>query len=119
MKRDMDVIRQIVLAVRDARGVVREVEGIDQATYIEHAQLLHEAGLIDASIQVVQHRATVALIWRLTWAGQDFAQAVTPDSLWSKAKDNVLKPAGSWTFGVLLDWLKGEITAGLPGVLRQ
>lgn len=117
MKRDMDVIRQIVLAVRDAEGVVRGVQDIDQATFIEHALLLEEAGLIQASIQVIQHRATVALIWRLTWAGQDFAQAVTEETLWRKAKDNVLKPAGSWTFGVLLEYLKGEITGRLPSAL--
>ena len=110
MKRDMDVIRQIVLAVRDASDVVREVPGIDQAVFIEHARLLHEAGLIDAAIQVVQHRATLALIWRLTWAGQDFAQSVVDDTVWHKAKENVLKPMGSWTFAILGDYLKGEIT---------
>ena len=114
MKRDMDVIRQIVLAVREAQGVVREVPGIEQALYFEHALLLEEAGLIQASIQVTQHRVTVALIWRLTWAGQDFADAITDDTLWRKAKDNVLKPAGSWTFGVLLEYLKSEITGRLP-----
>lgn len=115
MKRDMDVVRQIVLAVRDASGVVRAVPGIDDATFIEHAQLLHEAGLIEASIQVVQHRATVALIWRLTWGGQDFAQSVADDTLWRKAKENVIKPLGSWTFAVLGEYLKGEIMRRVIG----
>ncbi len=27
---------------------------------------------------------------------------------------DVLKPAGSWTFDVLKEWLKAEITQGLP-----
>ena len=116
MNRDMDVIRQIVLAVRDANGVVRGVQGMEQDVFIEHARLLEEAGLIEASIQIVpQHRAIAALIWRLTWAGQDFADAIKEDTLWRKAKDNVLKPAGSWTFGVLLEYLRGQIIRSLSG----
>ena len=39
-------------------------------------------------------------------------------SLWRKAKDNVLKPAGSWTFGVLLEYLKSEITGRLPSAFN-
>lgn len=118
MKRDMDLIRQIVLAVRDAAGPLNRFDGVDINTFGEHALLLQEAGLIDASIQVTQHRPTAVIIWRLTWAGHDFADAITDDTLWSKAKDNVIKPAASWTFGVLLEYLKGEITQNIPGLPR-
>lgn len=114
MRRDMNVLRQILLAVRDADGVVREVPGIDQAVYLEHARLLDEAGLVTASIHQVQQRVDVALIWRLTWAGHDFADAIQQDTLWHKAQSTVLKPAASWTFDVLKEWLKTEISQGLP-----
>lgn len=115
MKRDMDIIRQIILTVRDSDEVIRELEGVPFEVYAEHVRLLEEAGLVDASIQVVpQRRIIAALIWRLTWAGQDFADAISSDTLWCKAKENVLKPAGSWTFDVLKEWLKAEITQGLP-----
>ena len=118
MKRDMDLIRRIVLAVRDGTGPLNRFEDVDFVTYGEHALMLQEAGLIDASIQITQHRVTAVIIWRLTWAGQDFAQSVVDDTLWRKAKDNVLQPAGSWTFGVLLEYLKGQITGALiPRVL--
>lgn len=115
MKRDMDIIRQIVLAVRDSDDVIRGLEGVQFEVYAEHVRLLEEAGLVDASIQTVpQRRVITALVWRLTWAGQDFASAIDNDTLWSKAKENVIKPAGSWTFDVLKEWLKAEITQGLP-----
>lgn len=114
MKRDMDIIRRIVLAVRDSEGVVRDLDGVAHDIYLEHARLLEEAGLVTASIQVIQQRTNVALIWRLTWAGQDFADAISDDTLWRKAKENVIKPAGSWTFDVLKEWLKSEISQGLP-----
>jgi len=114
MKRDMDLIRQMVLQVRNSNSSVSSMAGVDQELFMQHAQLLQEAGLADASLQVVQHRVCAAIIWRLTWAGQDFADAITEDTLWRKAKENVIKPMGSWTFGVLLDYLQGEITRGLP-----
>ncbi|CAM3351599.1 DUF2513 domain-containing protein [Paracidovorax anthurii] len=116
MKRDMDVIRQIVLAVRESERAVNGVDGVDPAVFAEHVRLLDEAGLVTAAVQVVQQRTTAAIAWRLTWAGQDFADAIKEDTLWRKAKDNVIKPTGSWTFGVLLDYLKAEITRGLPSL---
>lgn len=116
MKRDMDVIRRIVLTARDGATPVRSLEGVPPDVFAEHVRLLDEAGLVGAAIQVVQQRATAALVWRLTWAGHEFADAVSNDTLWHKAKDSVIKPTGSWTFSVLLDYLKSEITRGLPGL---
>jgi len=112
----MDVIRQIVLAVREAKGGVGGLDGLEPDVFAEHVRLLDEAGLVTAAVQAVQQRTTAAVVWRLTWAGQDFADAIKDTSLWQKAKDDVIKPAGSWTFGVLLDYLKAEITRGLPGL---
>ena len=37
MKRDIDVIRAIVLAVRDADGSIDEVTGIDEKQFAFHA----------------------------------------------------------------------------------
>jgi hypothetical protein len=47
----------------------------------------------------------------LTWKGYDFISAAKDDSLWKKAKESILKPTGSMTFDVLLEWLKAEIRA--------
>ena len=116
MKRDMDIIRRIVLSTRDEAAPVRSLEGVSPDVFAEHVRLLEEAGLVGAAVQVVQQRATAALVWRLTWAGHEFADAISSDTLWRKAKDNVIKPTGSWTFGVLLDYLKSEIARGLPSL---
>ena len=111
----MDIIRRIVLAARDSDGPIRNLDGVDFAVYAEHVRLLHEAGLADTHIQTTQQRqAVTAVVWRLTWAGQDFADAILDDTLWRKAKEMVIKPAGSWTFDVLKEWLKTEISQGAP-----
>ena len=116
MKRDMDLIRKIVLAVHNADTHISKIDGVDEKAFNEHALLLQEAGLIDASINKSQHQVLVAIIWRLTWAGQDFAQSIVDDTVWKKAKDNVIKPMASWTFAILVDYLKGEITSYIPAL---
>ena len=86
MKRDMDIIRRIVLAARDEATPVRGLEGVSGEIFAEHVRLLEEAGLVGAAVQVVQQRATAALVWRLTWAGHEFADAISSDTLWRKAR---------------------------------
>jgi hypothetical protein len=46
----------------------------------------------------------------------DFADAIVDDTLWRKAKDQVIKPSASWTFGILLGYLRAEIGRGVPGL---
>ena len=117
MHRDMDVIRQIVLSVRAAPSSIHGVEGIDRSVFAYHAQLLEEAGLVSASVQGSGKRiAEAAVIFRLTWAGEDFADSIVDDTLWNKAKQNIIKPSAAWTFGILVEYLRFEIKQkiGLP-----
>ena len=117
MNRDMDVIRQIVLAVRDFSEPLAKVDGIEPAVFNYHAQLLDEAGLVKASLGCSDKRPpSVALIFRLTWDGHDFADSITDNTVWQKAKDTVIKPTASWTFGILLEYLKMEIKSHIPGL---
>lgn len=119
MERDMDVARQIVLAVAANKDAsLSQLEGISQQTFAAHAQWLEEAGLITAALspQDAKRHAERAIIFRLTWAGCDFADAVRSDTLWAKAKEVVIKPSASWTFGALLDWLKVQIVNQLPNI---
>lgn len=121
MKRDMDLIRGIALQVADMEyGYVlsgMEDEGIDAATFGMHAIWMREAGLITAAIQEYQSGEPPSVqIARLTWDGCEFVDAIRDDTMWLKAKTNVLKPGMSFTFDVLKDWLKTEITQGLPTI---
>ena len=75
MQREMDLIRKLVLAVRDSTGVVNKLEGVDELAYRYHANLLLEAGLAvgAASKEVIGTGAPGpghVMIFRLTWAGQ-------------------------------------------------
>lgn len=119
MKRDMDIVRRIALATAELEHnqVLKDLPGVDRAVFAAHVTWMKEAGLLMALVTEFQSgEKPIAQVLRLTWDGCDFADAVRDDNLWNKAKDKVLKPSMSFTFGVLKDWLSSEIRDGLPTV---
>ena len=40
--------------------------------------------------------------------------AARDDTLWRKAKESVIRPGASFTFDLVKDWLKAEISHGFP-----
>jgi hypothetical protein len=111
MKRNMDLIRLILLHAEgsEAAGVLCEKFTDEERSY--HTMLLIDAGLVEGTAA-----ATHSVITRLTWAGHDFLDAMRDDTLWKKAKEHVIKPGASFTFDVLKEWLKFQIKAqlGMP-----
>lgn len=117
MERNMDVVRKIILTVRGSAGPVSGIEGIAPQIFAYHAQILDEAGLVAAATQGSDKRpAIAAIVFRLTWAGQDFADSIIDDTLWNKAKEKVIKPSAAWTFSILLEYLRAEIKRHIPGL---
>jgi len=114
MKRDMDLIRRITLAASELPPdkSLRGIDGVDDVLFARHAIWMQEAGLVKAATD--DSDEPFAAIFRLTWDGCEFADSVRSDTLWRKAKENVLRPSMSFTFGVLREWLKAEIQQGLP-----
>lgn len=118
MKRNMDVIRKIALALNDADGLVSAVDGVSEDEFNYNAHLMIEAGLAKGrALQVDQSINPVCVdLFRLTWAGHDFADVIKDDTIWNKAKEHVMKPAAAWSFGVLLEYLKVEAKTRIPGL---
>jgi hypothetical protein len=94
MKRDMDLVRKILLAVEDdAHNEEMElfvIDGYDDETVTEHVRLLAGAGFVEAmnlgTMDGAEWRPT-----RLTWSGHDFLEAARNDSIWFKAKSKILE----------------------------
>lgn len=109
MRRDMDVFRSIVLAVSDASGPVNSVDGVSDEDFSSHAQLMEEAGLIEAALLPQGKRvATNAVIFRLTWNGHEFADSVRDSKVWAKTKE-AATASGGFTVDLLKDLAKGFI----------
>ena len=117
MKRDMDLIRQLLLKLEvlsdDPLGtflldggsaqLVTEGFSANQITY--HLELLEEAGLIICSTK----RPMMGVLFRrVSWAGHDFLDAVQDDDTWSRTK-GVAKQAGGFTVGLLKEFAIGIV----------
>lgn len=109
MRRDMDVVRIIILAVSEASGPVKSVDGITDQDFDFHAQLLDEAGFVEAAIMSNGKRpASDAMIWRLTWTGHEFVDSVRDPQVWAKTKQAAAF-GGGFTVDLLKDLAKGFI----------
>ncbi|MDH0494120.1 DUF2513 domain-containing protein [Comamonas aquatica] len=117
MKRDMEVVRKILLACEALPfgKSLGSLEGVDKDTYITHVVWMQQAGLVDANAQAgTGSFAKFAIVFGLTWEGCELADAMRDETLWEKAKAKFMRPGISFTLDIVKDWLKTEITQGLP-----
>lgn len=118
MKRDMDLIRAVLLAVEEAERypVFADslVEGLawEAPTVKEHVRLLCDGGYLTPSVRKDAHTGgTVqdpALVLGMSWAGHDFIETVRDPAVWRKTKD-VSAKAGGFTVDLLKDIAVGFI----------
>ena len=109
MKRDMDLARQILLALEaqsvEALGDPIEIEGHDDAEVSYHIKLLDDAGLLvgrdDGSAETFCWSAKA-----LTWEGHEFLDAARQDTRWDRAKQFVREKGGALTLGALAEVLR-------------
>ncbi len=115
MKRDMDLIRAILLEVEKSTspdGCQINLPGHSGEELYYNAQLAQEAGLIDAKFL---RGSTDFHVLRLTYAGHEFLDAARNDTLWVKAKEMVTKNTGTLTLEGLKIALSTLIRHALGG----
>jgi hypothetical protein len=128
MKRDMDLVRLMLLRTEaigtDDEAAARyeaDCEKYDVRARAHHTAIMKEAGLIvGEAIGDASGVPSKGFILRLTWQGHEFLDAARNDTVWRKARETFFKPAASWTFGLLVDYLKAEAKErlGLGGLGR-
>ncbi|WP_189384644.1 MULTISPECIES: DUF2513 domain-containing protein [unclassified Mesorhizobium] len=125
VKRDMELIREILLAVQNRTDLTPRpltLEGHDEVVVGRHIEMLSEAGLIDGPLSTrVSQPYDVVLIKDLSWEGHDFIAALVNKGVWSKIKQSysaaelaglplsVLKEVG---IGLLKEWAKSKVGLG-------
>lgn len=89
MKRDMDLVRKILVAIEEypepRGGVPLTFEGYSDQDVSYHVKLLAEHGLIEA-IDCSTRGEFEWIAKSLVWDGHDFIEAIRDDTRWSKAK---------------------------------
>ena len=121
MKRDMDLVRQVLLQVEAQQGPlewrVRSEEDVpDPLLY--HLELAIEAGLVEGKIREAGNRNNPYGAWveRLTWEGHDFLDAVRNDTVWAKTKATMKEKGVDLAFSGVkaLAIFYGKALLGLP-----
>jgi hypothetical protein len=117
MRRDMDLIRALVLkleAMPRKPGIVEELsagegemifEGYSSDEIDYHLNLIVEAGLLTTHGTMTSGSI---LFDRLTWAGHDFVDSIRSPEVWAKTKKGA-EAAGGFTVDLLKDLAKGFI----------
>lgn len=105
MKRDMDLVRDILLALADSdeelwsTSLVSDKYSRGIVGY--HFLILDEAGLIVANVHGADNDPYyIAVASRLTWEGNDFLDAVRDESIWKKVRSTIGKISGGASFEV-------------------
>ena len=110
MKRDLDLVRAILLDVETRATPLElidpEVDGYNELEVSYHVMLLEDAGLIRA-----MDRTAIGIFrWSagaLTWRGHELAEYMKDDELWEAAKNDVgTATGGGLPFDALLERLK-------------
>ena len=107
MKRDWDLIRQILLTCEAAPPSKKLNPGdfgdIDKAALFEHVRLLTDAGYIDARLMPFHtgQGGGEFVITNLVWDGHDLLAKMKSDTWWAKIKKVSADKGLSLTFDVI------------------
>jgi len=118
MKRDMDLIRKLLLAIEAGdSGIMTKdttVDGFTKEQIGYHAALIDEAKLAIAYEQRGDKFPTFFIL-RLTWQGHEFLEAARSESIWRKAVGTLKEKGIGMGFDMLKDLLVrfGKSAVGL------
>jgi len=104
VKRDMDLIREILLAVEGADAGASsplrlELPEWDGHVVYQHARILNDAGYMHASFANGSPPGIHVL--GLTWEGHDLIDSIRDNGVWSSVKAKVAEAGGSVPLEVL------------------
>lgn len=104
MKRDLDLVRLILIAIEnsadDEPGSIRlPRHEVDPLHLAYHIRLLHEGRLIHA----VENRGSAIVPHSLTWHGHEFVTAIRDDGIWQAIKAIEGGAGGNLPFAMLYE----------------
>lgn len=92
MKRDMDLVRAILLAIegnsfrRTDAGL--SLDGYTPRDIARHLRLLSEAGYAEANLLILEREGAMrASEARLTWKGYEFLDSIRGEGVWGHVKE--------------------------------
>lgn len=110
MNRDMDLVRQILLAAESYEGGYVDgnpsIDGYSEDQIGYHVYLMEQAGLVEAVDSSEGDSASPsAILLCIKWKGHDFLDAAKSNSVWSQAKEKAKSVGSSLTFDLMKELL--------------
>jgi len=99
MKRDLDLIRKLMLSIEADDEI--DLSDVPQTVCNYHRALLIEAGLATGMITESGGLPNAVVIHRLTWEGHEYLDAVRGDDIWEKTKSVFKKEGLSMTYALV------------------
>ena len=102
MKRDMDLVREIMLKIEALPAgppVLYRVGEVEDLVLLTHLEMLIDAGLVRGKISRSQgSRGDVIGISTLTWEGHEWIDLVRDARVWDEAKTTLQENGGALSF---------------------
>ncbi len=124
MKRDMDLVRQILLKIeseyrtRPLNNIT--VNGYDKETIAYHCRIMNEAGLVSGYKASHSFEGLSGFsVGPLTWEGCDYLDKIRDDSVWGKTKEVITKKGLPLVFDTIKTIAGAFITAAAEGVANS
>lgn len=109
MKRDMDLVRRILLWIEQQDEYIDDVpkfDDVEPEVVMYHCMLLAEAHLVEAMDASNNVEPWYYIPTRLTWSGHEFVDAARADTVWKSAKERLLAIGGTVSLEVMMQILK-------------
>lgn len=96
MKRDMELIRLILLKIEDeyiSQNILGlTIEGYDMEQVAYHCKMLYEAGLVSYYEGLYTFSGLEDFqVGPITWMGHDFLDTIRDNGIWDKTKNTIKK----------------------------
>lgn len=124
MKRDMDLVRLILLEIEKKYVSTAifdlNIEGYDMATVAYHCKIMYEAGLLsNYNAQYADDTICFFCVGSLTWEGNDYLDKVRDNTIWKKTKDVITQKGLPLVFDTIKTISTAFITATAEGVANS
>jgi len=125
MKRDMDLVRAILLKLEEQEGAqlipFLPVKGYSPEMVAEHCEMMHGYGLIKSFTAEKAWGGEIAS-WAaggLTWEGYDYLDKIRDDSVWNKTKETIKTKGLPLIFDTIKSVSTAIITAATEGAVNS
>jgi Hypothetical protein (DUF2513) len=109
MKRNMDLIRDLLLYVEDlpagqvTQEVDYDVERYEFNDVLGHLKLLIDSDFIDGQVEIYHDSSSLVILRGLTMPGYDFIDSIRNESVWNQTKEKVASVGGSVAMEIIKD----------------